>query len=256
VMNGTGVQSWLDWARFLVGFLVVFALFQWSATRMGSDRGQAGLIVGAIVVTAALVFERVWFMPTIGAAARSLGLSVPRGAALVVAAVVSAGLLVVVPAYAALTGMHWRIRQDAIALVPGLFAQGGIAEEILFRGYLFGHLRKGRSFWRAAVLSMLPFVAVHMFMFLQLPWAVALAGLLLSVVIAFPMAHLFELGGHTIWPPALLHFVVQGTLKVVDLSGEGAASFPLVWIAASAVIPLAVFLLPNRKSGGETADRV
>jgi membrane protease YdiL (CAAX protease family) len=147
--------------------------------------------------------------------------------------------------YAAVSGMQWSIRPHTISLLPGLFAHPGVAEEVLFRGYLFGHLRKGRSFWRAGILSMIPFVAVHLIMFLQVPWAVALAGLLLSVVIAFPMARLFELG-NTIWPPALLHFVVQGTLKVVDLSGEGATSFPFVWVAASAVIPLSVFLLPRQ----------
>ena len=96
---------------------------------------------------------------------------------------------------------------------------------------------------------MLPFVLVHLLMFVNLPWPVALASLLLSVVISFPMAHLFELGGGTIWPPALLHFVVQGTVKVIDLAGEGTASFPLVWIAASAVVPLAVFLFTRRAIG-------
>ena len=45
-----------------------------------------------------------------------------------------------------------------ISLLPGLFAQAGIAEEVLFRGYLFGHMRVGRTFWRAAAVSMLPFV--------------------------------------------------------------------------------------------------
>ena len=245
-MNDTDVRSRLDWVRLLVGFVAVFTLFQWSATRMGSDRGQAGLIVGALVVTATLVFERVWFRPTMGGGVRSLGLSTPRATGVVVASLLSAGLLAIVPMYATISGMQWSIRPDTIALVPGLFAQAGVAEEVLFRGYLFGHLRKGRSFWRAGILSMVPFVAVHLIMFLQVPWAVALAGLLLSVVIAFPMARLFELGGNTIWPPAILHFVVQGTLKVVDLSGEGATSFPLVWVAASAVIPLSVFLLPRQ----------
>ena len=32
---------------------------------------------------------------------------------------------------------------------------------------LFGHPRRGWSFWRAATISMLPFVAVHVFLFLQ-----------------------------------------------------------------------------------------
>ena len=99
--------------------------------------------------------------------------------------------------------------------MPGLFAQAGIAEEVLFRGYLFGHLRRGRSFWRAALLSMLPFVAVHLLLFATMPWPIAAAALLLAVIVAFPLARLYELGGATIWAPALLHFVIQGTVKIV-----------------------------------------
>ena len=55
-----------------------------------------------------------------------------------------------------------------------------------------------------------------------------------------PAGTSLELGGNTIWAPALLHFVVQATVKVVVFS-QGAESFALVWMAASATIPLLVF---------------
>jgi hypothetical protein len=87
---------------------------------------------------------------------------------------------------------------------------------------------------------MLPFVAVHLILFLTMAWPVALASVLLAVIISFPLARLFELGGDTIWPPALLHFVIQGTVKVLVLP-SGAESFALAWMAASAAIPLLVF---------------
>ena len=156
-----------------------------------------------------------------------------------------AGLILVsiVPAFAYVTGGAVALVPGWASLIPGLFAQAGIAEETLFRGYLFGHLRPGRSFWRAASVSMLPFVAVHLFLFFTMPWPIATASLLLAVVISFPLAHLFELGGATIWPPALLHFVVQGTVKIVVMSGDSASTFPLVWIAASAVLPMLVLLI-------------
>jgi len=80
---------------------------------------------------------------------------------------------------------------------------------VLFRGYLFGHVREGRPFWRAATVSCAPFVAVHLFMFLTLPWPIALASVLLAAILSFPLAYLFELGGRTIWAPAFLHFIVQ-----------------------------------------------
>lgn len=137
---------------------------------------------------------------------------------------------------------------DWYLLVPGLFFQAGIAEETLFRGYLFGHIRKKYSFWKAAVISAVPFVLVHLIMFYSLPFAIAAASILLSVVLSFPLARLFELGGNTIWAPAILHFVVQGTVKVLVASAESAQTFPLFWIAVCAIIPLIVFLLPEKKN--------
>jgi membrane protease YdiL (CAAX protease family) len=231
--------------QLLAGLVVTFAIFQWSATVLGSDRGQAGMIVGALVVAATMLAERLWFAPTLTAAARALGLGAPRRAGLLVAIAIGILLVSVVPLYARIAGTSWNLETGFHRLLPGLFAQAGIAEEVLFRGYLFGHLRRGRSFARAATLSMIPFVAVHLLMFFTMPWPIALAALLLAVAISFPMAHLFELGGATIWPPALLHFVVQGTVKVVALGGEPASAFPLVWMAAGIVIPMLALLIPR-----------
>ena len=137
---------------------------------------------------------------------------------------------------------------DGCGCCPGLFAQAGIAEEALFRGYLFGRLRRGRSFWHAAALAAVPFVLVHLILFATMPWQVALAAVLLSVILSFPLAYLFELGGNTIWAPALLHFTVQGAIKVLELPGDTA--LPLVWMAASAALPYLVFLF--RPAGHQT----
>ena len=139
-------------------------------------------------------------------------------------------------------GVSIRLTADGLVLLPGLFAQAGIAEEVLFRGFLFGHLRAGRSFWGAARLAMLPFVAVHLFLFLTMPWPIASAAVLLAVILSFPFAHLYEIGGSTIWAPALLHFVIQGTIKVVIVEGDGSGAFPLFWMVASGLLPLLVLL--------------
>jgi membrane protease YdiL (CAAX protease family) len=231
--------------RLLLGLFAVYALFQWSAHALGSDRGQAGLIVALLVVGATLAVERLWFAQSFKRAIRAIGLWSPSRAGVVVSAGISALILLVIPAYGLIADVTVTMREGSLWLVPGLFAQGGVAEETLFRGYLFGHLRRGRSFWRAAVLSTLPFVAVHLTLFATMPWPVALAALLLSVLLSFPLARLFELGGWTIWPPALVHFIVQGTVQVVDVTGEAAFPFPLVWMAASALIPFLAFLIPN-----------
>ena len=50
-----------QWPGMLFGLIVVFALFQWSASALGSVRSEAGVIVGLIVVAATLVAERFLF---------------------------------------------------------------------------------------------------------------------------------------------------------------------------------------------------
>lgn len=233
------------WPRLLVGFVAVYVLFQWLATSLGSDRGPAGLLVGAAVLLATIAVERVAFRQTLASSARALGLGRPRGAGLAAAAGIGAALLMVIPAFAFFANATVSFTPDALRLLPGLFAQAGVAEEVLFRGYLFGHIRRHRSFWPAAGLSMIPFAAVHLSLFLSMSWPLAAAALMLAIVAAVPLAQLFELGGSTIWPPALLHFVVQGAVKVVTVSGTEPASFPIAWIAASALIPMAALLLPR-----------
>jgi hypothetical protein len=170
----------------------------------GSDRGQAGLAVAGIVVSGTLLVEYLWSRRSVTLTLRAVGLGKPRSQGLTISASVCGLVLLVVPTYALATGSSVATTEGWLRLVPGLFAQAGVAEETLFRGDLFGHLRPGRTFWRAASLSMLPFVAVHLVLFVTLPFWIALAALVLAVVTSFPMAQLFELGGATICP-ALRH---------------------------------------------------
>ncbi len=240
-----GITGRPNWFRLVLGLFLVFGLFHGSATILASDRGQRGILIAVLVVAATAAAE--WFLlrRQLGAV-RQLGLGRPRAKGLLVAGSVACLLWLAAFLFVRARGLTPAFLPGWIALLPGLFAQAGIAEEVLFRGYLFGHLRTGRTFWRAAAASMLPFVAVHLVLFVTMPWPIALASVLLAIVISFPLAYLFELGGDTIWAPALLHFVIQATVKVVVFS-QGAESFALFWMAASAVVPLLVFMVRGRK---------
>ena len=174
---------------------MIFGLFQWSAGALGSNRGEAGVIVGLLVVSATVVAERLLFGRRVVVAARKLGLGAPRATGLLVVVGIGVVLVSIVFVFAQVTGASLSPFPGWTFLIPGLFAQAGVAEEVVFRGYLFAHLRRGRSFWCAATLSMLPFVGVHVFLFLTMPWPIALAAVLLAVALAFPLAYLFELGG-------------------------------------------------------------
>jgi membrane protease YdiL (CAAX protease family) len=229
-----------DWIKLVAGLAAVFGLFQLLGHLLGSDRGQAGLLIAGAVVAALLVVEWLAFGQAPARALRSLGFGWPAPRGVLAALCVSLMLLAVIPVHTALRGASLAAYPEWLWLLPGLFGQAGIAEEALFRGYLFHRLRHGRGFWHAAALATLPFALVHLIVFATLPWPVALAAVLLSVVLSFPLAWLFELGGNTIWGPALLHFTVQGAIKVLELPGD--TTLPLVWMAASAAIPYLVWL--------------
>ena len=232
------------WAKLLAGLVFVFAVFQLLAGALDSVRGQAGLFVAGMVIAALIGVEWLFFRRSPATAVRLLGLGQPRRLGLIVALALSGLLLAVIPAYAYLQEVTIAGYPAWGWLVPGLFAQAGIAEEALFRGYLFRHLRQGRSFWRAAGLATLPFALVHLYLFWTLPWPLAAASVLLAIIISFPLAYLFELGGNTIWAPALLHFTIQSAIKVLVL--PDGLTIPLLWMAASATIPWLAFAFGRR----------
>ena len=239
------VPGGTEWLRLLLGLALVFALFHGVAIATGSDRGQAGLLVGALVVVATLAAERFLFGERLAEAARDVGLGRPLARGLIAAGGACTLLMLVFPAMAAIEDARVVVDSRWTVLLPGLFAQAGIAEEALFRGYLFRRIRAGRSFWHAVALAALPFAAVHLILFATMPWPIALAAVLLSVIVGAPLARLFELGGNTIWAPALVHFTIQGAIKLVSLQPAD-ARLPVIWMAASAVIPFLVFLVPRR----------
>jgi membrane protease YdiL (CAAX protease family) len=156
------------------------------------------------------------------------------------------GLLAFYPLFAGTTGAELTPRPAAAILAAGILAQGGVAEEVVFRGFLFRRLRQGRSFWRAALLSAIPFTAVHTTLFFSLDFAIALASLIVALSLSFPLAWLFERSGGSIWPPAIVHAVVQGSIKLVEARADVFMSMAVVWMIISAVAPWTLFALKSR----------
>ena len=73
--------------------------------------------------------------------------------------------------------------------------------------------------------------------------------MLLAVVVSFPLAHLFELGGDTIWAPAIVHFTIQGASKIILVTGSDGMALPIIWMLASAIIPYGAFLFSRERAG-------
>lgn len=103
---------------------------------------------------------------------------------------------------------------DLLVAFIALVVMAPIAEELLFRGYLFAKLRRFLSFWTTALLVSLLFGALHG------QWNVGLDTFVMSMVLVFVR----EKTG-TVWVPILVHMIKNGIayfiLFVAPLMGLG-----------------------------------
>lgn len=79
------------------------------------------------------------------------------------------------------------------------------AEELLFRGYLFGKMKKHAPFWLATIITSLLFGGLHLIAGASLQWNVAADTFALSLV----LCSLRQITGN-IWAGILLHMIKNG----------------------------------------------
>jgi membrane protease YdiL (CAAX protease family) len=178
--------------RLIIGFLILSGVLQGAASALGSRRGEWGVVVallvaGAGVLIARLIHNESW---------RELGLGAPARRGIWTALCLAGVLLVASTIYALVAGAAAEVTPATLWLLLGIFAQGGIAEELVFRGYLFGRIRRTYPFWRAALMSAIPFALLHLTLFLTSAWAIALTALVMSIAMTLPLSWLYERFGH------------------------------------------------------------
>jgi hypothetical protein len=241
------VRTW----RMLLGFVVIFAVFEGAGFALAGAPTTVRLFtVSAVVIVTALLVQRM----VTGARGRPLlrSLGMGRGAlpAVVVAGVICLGLVACYPLLSALTGVQWATGVSGWALL-GIYAQNGVAEEIMIRGYLYRHLRAGRGFGRAVLLVVAVHAAAHALLIPVVGVGVGISAMLVAALIAVPYAAFFDRGAATIWPVALLHGT-SDTIMLLFPSGGWAAGGPgalpalLTWFALIALLPYLIFLVPRR----------
>lgn len=233
---------WQELGKILAGFFCIWFVFDRTAQLTHSTLGEAGVLICIVVVVTTFGVEKLLFKQALPGALRSLGLGCPNLRTMLVAIFICGMLLAFYPAFSLVTGAKLTLHNGWFGMSLGLFAQAGVAEEVLFRGYLFGHLRRGRNFLHAAILSLLPFVAVHVLLFASLDWTIALASTLLAMATTFPFCYFYDLNHRTIWASALIHWIVQGAIKLVMIPDGFFLPISLGWIAMCATVPYVVFV--------------
>jgi membrane protease YdiL (CAAX protease family) len=217
--------------RVLAGAAILFAILQGGLTLLVPSLGMTWtpVLVTAAMLAALLAIERVAFGRGPAAAFRALGYGRPRSGAMVAAVIISTALLGFFPVYSLATGVPFSLKVDWLGLLIGSIALNGLAEETLFRGFVFGHLRQaGHSFRRAGLVSLVIFGAIHLFLLPTNPLVIVLLATFLAVASAFPYAFLFERAGFTIWAGAVLH-VAGHAYRFLDMPEEQVTSVASAW---------------------------
>jgi membrane protease YdiL (CAAX protease family) len=156
-------------------------------------------------VGAILVAERTLFTDTLTTALRAVGFAPVHRRVLAAAFVASLPMWAFLPLAAWTNGVSVGLRSDWLLLLAGVVLVNGITEEVIHRGFVFRHLRRGRSFAAASTLSATLFAAQHLYIIVTSGWTIGLASVLLAALLSYPMALIFERGGNSIAGPAVLH---------------------------------------------------
>lgn len=238
-------------AKFLLGFVLIYGTLEGMARLLGDVlRVENALLITGAVLVVALLVERGVFNGNWQTALRSLGLGWGGWSALGVALLISLLQLACYPLITGLTGYRWTVPPNWPWTMVGIFALHGIAEEVLYRGFLFGHLRQGRTFWRAGWLAVLLFGLSHLPILANQGLLVGGMAIALAIASSFPFARLYEQGRNTVWAPALVHGAVDTVIPILAAGGvaEGGQLAALLWMGVAMVLPYLAFLFPSTKS--------
>jgi membrane protease YdiL (CAAX protease family) len=178
-------------------------------------------------VGAILVAERWLFAHALTNALRVVGFARVRPRVLALTLVASVPMWTFLPLVAWTNGLALGLRHDWVPLLIGVVLVNGITEEVIHRGFVFGHLRRGRSFAVAATLSAGVFAAQHFYIIATSGWTIGLASALLAALLSYPMAWVFERGGSSIIGPAVLHTSSNAPVIIVAMP-EGAMASALL----------------------------
>ena len=235
-LRGAVVRPLVFLATFLGGWAALDALVTSPPNPVSATIALAA--AAAVLVTGQRVLG--WQWREIPA---SLGLGRPVLRAVAVAGIVGSAVVLCLPLGARITGVTLELRSNWPAVLVGALLFHGLAEELVWRGFVFGHLRRTRTFWRAVAWSVPLIALTHVPIVVSNGLAVGLLATFTAAVTCLPFAYLWERGGGTIWAPALLHGLI-GSWQLFERPLPD--RYSIVVMAATIVVPMAVFLFRDR----------
>lgn len=242
ILPGAGLRARSTLVRVLLGCALMYLVLQGGLLLLvpSLDQPSAALVVAAAMFVVALLIERRLFGRGVRSGLRALGLGRPRRGAMLVSLILITGMVAFFPIYSVATGVPIGLKADWLWVLTGAIALNGLAEETLFRGFVFGHLRQGGlSFWRAGFTSLVIFSLVHLFLLVGNPPEIAILGALVAAAAAIPFAFLYERAGNTIWAGAVLH-VGAHIFRLVEIPEAQYMTVAVIWLVVQVGFPFLV----------------
>jgi len=195
----------------LTGYFVVYLVLESTGRALDGWGFAAGKSAGAIIGLAAAFLVQAFLLRERNPkrVLLSLGFGRPDMRVLCISGFVSIALLATMPFLVAATGGTFDLPDNWQLLALSILLLNGIAEETVYRGYLFHRLRKMYTIPKAVVLGTLLAGAAHVPIVATAGVVVGGLAILVAVLIFLPFATLFERGGNTLWAPATIHFAAD-----------------------------------------------
>jgi membrane protease YdiL (CAAX protease family) len=240
-------------------FLATFAPAWLALDRLATSPPNPFAALGALGASAGIVIagEALIARARLRTAIGRLGFGAPAARAVLVSLIVGAMVITTFVVGAAAAGVHLELRSHWPAVLVASFLFHGLAEELVWRGFVFGRLRRTHTF-RAAILLSMPLIALtHVPIIIANGWLVGALAVTTAAVTCAPLSYLYERGGRTVWVPAVVHGSI-GTWQIFERTYP--IQFKMIILLASIFVPqLALgfsdrFFDPTRKrhTQGET----
>ena len=187
--------------------------------------------IGGIVAAEYLLFGQ-----GVARIATALGITAPRWRAVLVALLVSLPMWLFLPLYGAIAGIPMSVDAEWGAILIGVLLVNGVTEEVIHRGFIFGHLRRERTFASAAAISGAVFALQHVYLLFTIGTVAGGASILLALLLALPLAFIYEAGGRSLVGPAILHTSSNAPIMLfVASDGSAAAALPHMAVVLASI---------------------
>lgn len=237
--------------RFLLiiaGYSFIYATFEILAKVTGDTINPwNAILISSVVVIITIIVQTILFKYNLSQFIEFLGIGKPTLSSILSAFIISILLFLCYPLISLITGYKFQLPENWIWLALGVFVLHGIAEEMLYRGFLFRHLRTGRSFSKAVWLSILFFAVAHIPIMFTQNFFVGITAVILAAVLSFPLSKLYENGNNTIWAPAIVHTAIDTIIPILAAEKQPSMDASILWMIAGMIFPYTVFLTLRKR---------